>query len=80
MRDGLCQSGENKINRHLVADSMQVFPMSDNGKLYGAIQIGKHNFAPPGEAVSGLPASFMHMWLLENGEWKLSRVLSYDHH
>lgn len=80
MREGLCQSGENKVNRHLVVNSLQVFPMSDKGKIYGAIQTGKHNFAPPGQPANGLPANFIHLWLLVNGEWQLSRVLSYDHH
>jgi hypothetical protein len=80
LREGLCNTGNNIINRHLVADSLKVFPMFDNGKLYAAIQIGEHNFAPPGQPVNGLPAKFIHLWLLENGDWRLSRVLSYDHH
>jgi hypothetical protein len=80
MRKGLCQTGKNKINRHLIADSLQVYPLFDKGKLYGAIQMGEHNFAPPEEPVSGLPAKFIHMWLLVDEEWRLSRVMSYDHH
>jgi hypothetical protein len=25
-------------------------------------------------------AKFIHVWLLENGQWKFSRGISYDHH
>ena len=81
MQNGLCRSGKNEIRRHLVPNSLAVFPMYNNGKLYGAIQTGKHGFAPLGEEVSIAPASFMHLWLLgEDGEWRIARVLSYDHH
>jgi hypothetical protein len=80
MREGLCKGGKNKINRHLVEGSLQVFPMYNNGELYGAIQMGEHSFAPPGGKPTGLPAKFIHMWLVENGEWRISRVMSYDHH
>jgi len=80
MRTGLCRSGENEIRRHLIAESLQVFPMFDDGELYGAIQMGKHGFAPAGQKMQVEPARFMHLWLLVDGQWKISRVLSYDHH
>ncbi|GAA0858970.1 nuclear transport factor 2 family protein [Aliiglaciecola litoralis] len=81
LKNGLCQTGQNKIARHLVSGSLKVFPMYDQGELYGAIQIGEHNFAPSGEpVVVELPARFTHLWLLQDGEWRLARVLSYDHH
>lgn len=80
MRDGLCRTGKNEIRRHLVPNSLAVFPMHNNGILYGAIQTGKHGFAPSGEEVTIAPASFIHLWLLEDdGEWRIARVLSYDH-
>lgn len=81
MQNGLCSTGQNKIRRHLVPQSLAVFPMRNNGELYGAIQTGKHSFAPPGKEVTTPPAQFMHLWLLEeDGEWRIARVLSYDHH
>lgn len=80
MNSGLCKSGKNAIHRHLVTGSLAVFPMTDQGKLYGAIQMGEHQFSAPGEQPTAQPAKFIHLWLLDNGEWRLSRVLSYDHH
>lgn len=79
-QSGLCKGGTNKIRRHLVSGTLQVFPMADNGKIYGAIQVGHHQFAPAGETPKGLPARFIHLWLLKDEKWKISRVLSYDHH
>ncbi|MEQ8523163.1 hypothetical protein [Gracilimonas sp.] len=56
--------------------------MKDNGELYGAIQRGEHEFyiLEPGKEMykTGF-ARFTHLWLLEDGEWILKRVLSYDH-
>lgn len=79
LRNGLCRSGKNEIRRHLVTDSLAVFPMYNNGKLYGAIQTGKHMFAPAGVKPTADPASFIHLWLLADNEWKIARVMSYDH-
>jgi len=72
MRNGLCSTGINPTRRVLVERSLEVYPLGDSGFLYGAIQKGVHRF---GETT----AKFTHLWLLENGEWKLARVLSYDH-
>lgn len=81
MKNGLCRTGKNEIRRHLIPNSLAVFPMRNNGELYGAIQTGKHSFAPPGKEITTAPAQFMHLWLLEeDGEWRISRVMSYDHH
>jgi hypothetical protein len=64
--------------RELVRDSVKVYPLND----YGAIETGTHRFY----AVSkGKPnrltevAQFTHVWKDENGQWRLARVLSYDH-
>ena len=54
--------------------------MFDDGKLYGAIQMGEHGFAPKGQQLDSKPARFVHLWLLDNGQWRIARVLSYDHH
>lgn len=71
-----------KPSRELVEGSLQVFPLFSNGTLYGAIQMGVHEFY--GEQ-SGKPkyltstAKFTHLWIIEDGNWKLKRILSYDH-
>jgi hypothetical protein len=70
---GLCREGTPLVKRTLEEDSLQVFPMNSGGKLYGALQTGVHYFGEAGQA------RFTHLWLLESGEWKLARVISYDH-
>ena len=79
--NGLCQLPY-KARRELVQGSLQVFPMHNNGQLYGALQSGEHRFYakyPDKEEMLTSVAKFTHLWLLEEGEWRLSRVLSYDH-
>lgn len=81
IKDGLCLSPY-KSRRELIDSSLNVFPMERNGVLYGAVETGIHQFYEKNdntvEHLSGI-AQFSHLWLLENGEWMLSRCLSYDH-
>lgn len=72
IEDDLCRSGKNVITRVLDESSLDVFPMYDRGELYGAMQTGIHSFG-------STSARFMHLWMLDNDEWKLSRVMSYNH-
>ncbi len=72
IKDNLCSSGKNILTRVLDESSLEVFPLYKDDKLYGAIQNGIHNFAQT-------KASFSHVWLIKKGEWKLARVLSYNH-
>ena len=79
--NGLCKL-DYKARRELVEGSLKVFPMKNNGELYGAIQTGEHRFYakyPDQEEVLTSTAKFTHLWLLEDGGWRLARVLSYDH-
>lgn len=81
IRDGLCKM-DYKAKRELVVNSLEVYPLENNGVLYGAIQTGNHWFyALENDKPEYLTsvARFTHVWLLVNGEWKLSRGLSYDH-
>ena len=65
---------DNGVTRTLIPGSLEVYPMQS----YGAIQIGRHVFARKGEPGSEV-AKFVHLWKQENGVWRLSRVLSFDH-
>jgi hypothetical protein len=66
-----------KVVRDLVPGSLEVYPL--NG--YGAVEIGIHRFHPlgakPGE---GGDAQFIHLWQNTIGVWKVTRVISFDHH
>jgi hypothetical protein len=81
IRDGLCTLPY-KPRRQLIETSLEVYPLKRDGTLYGAVQMGEHQFfAAEKDKPEYLTstAKFTHLWLLENGSWKLSRVLSYSH-
>src|SRR6267154_1958654 len=66
----------NKIRRDLIAGSLEVYPI----KNYGAIEIGSHRFCHDENGKQDCGTfKFVHVWKKENGEWKISRVVSYDH-
>ncbi|MCM8568247.1 nuclear transport factor 2 family protein [Gramella jeungdoensis] len=82
VRNNICGNPDKKPIRKLRKGSLKVFPLYHNGKLYGAIQKGTHDFfikEPNKELYMTSKAKFTHVWLLENDEWILKRVLSYDH-
>ena len=64
------------LKRMLVTGSTEVFPI----KNYGAVQTGRHKFC---NKVNGKEEcatfKFTHLWKNDNGTWKISRVISYDH-
>jgi hypothetical protein len=67
-----------KVRRELVSGTLQVYPMHG----YGAIEMGVHRFHHP-KAEDTEPvgeAKFVHLWQNKDGAWKITRVLSYDHH
>jgi hypothetical protein len=67
-----------KVTRELVAGTIQVYPM----KGYGALEVGVHRFHHPGheEEIGVGEANFIHLWQCKEGAWKITRVISYDHH
>ncbi|HEV8285357.1 MAG TPA: nuclear transport factor 2 family protein [Chitinophagaceae bacterium] len=78
LKSNFCGEKNWKLRRKLVKGSLRVCAINN----YGAIQIGEHRFyitenGQP-EKQSGV-AKFAHIWKRENGEWKISRILSYDH-
>ncbi|MNJ85485.1 hypothetical protein D3C87_29600 [compost metagenome] len=82
LKTGLCKSpGTYQSRRELISGSTKVFPLYENGKLYGAIQYGEHRFyeSMNGKERFASTAKFTHVWILENGTWKLNKGLSYDH-
>ena len=67
-----------KVTRVLVPGSLEVYPLKD----YGAVEIGVHRFHHPGkEDAEGVgEAKFIHIWQNQDGVWKITRVISFDHH
>ncbi|MCP9201009.1 nuclear transport factor 2 family protein [Gramella sp. GC03-9] len=83
VRNNICSNPDMKPIRKLVPGSLEVFPLYDNGELYGAIQKGIHDFyiqEPEKELYKTSSAKFTHVWVRDNDKWMLKRVLSYDHH
>ena len=80
--NNICGPGDKKPIRKVDTESLEVFPMSSDGKLYGAIQTGIHHFYLRENGKEDLwtsTAKFTHLWILEKEIWKLKEVLSYDH-
>jgi hypothetical protein len=78
----LCSNPDRKPIRQPIKDSMHVYPLHNEGVLYGAIQIGTHEFfirEPGVELYKTSIARFNHLWILNGKEWQLKRSQSYDH-
>jgi ketosteroid isomerase-like protein len=67
-----------RVSRELVPGSLQVYYM----KGYGAVEMGVHRFHHPGheDTESVGEGKFIHLWQYKDGAWKITRVISYDHH
>jgi len=76
LRTGMCGRVE-RLRREPIAETVKVFPMNN----YGALISGEHIFYVNDgkkETPDGY-GKFAQLWKFENNEWKMSRVLSYDH-
>lgn len=81
VQNGLCKLPYKPI-RTLNQSSTSIYPLHINDTMYGAIQNGEHSFyALEGSNQKYLTsnAKFTHVWVIENGEWKLRSVLSFNH-
>lgn len=61
--------------RERIDGSVQVYPVKD----FGAIEQGVHRFCQIDTGSCDGMADFVIVWRLENGEWRITRVLSYGH-
>lgn len=71
-----------KASRSLDYNSVKLHLLRKQGELYGVLQSGSHSFyaesaQSPKHKTS--TAAFHHLWIKTNGDWKLKRVISYDH-
>ena len=64
------------LRRDLVPGSMEVYPIKD----YGAIETGLHRFCHEENGKQDCGTfKFLHIWQKKDGQWKVTRVASYDH-
>ena len=76
LRKNIC----GKVRRDPVPGSLEVYPL----KGYGVVATGLHRFCDSRkhhicrEGNSG-DAKFVTLWRKQNGRWRMSRVVSYDH-
>ncbi|RED18906.1 uncharacterized protein DUF4440 [Flavobacterium cutihirudinis] len=82
VKKNICSGGAQKPIRKVKPESLEVYPLYDNGKLYGVVQNGIHDFyireANKPDVLTG-EAKFTHVYLLINNDWILKEVLSFDH-
>jgi hypothetical protein len=66
----------NQLRRELVKGSLEVYPIPG----YGAMEIGEHRFChTENDKLDCGTFKFVHIWQKKDGQWKISRVVSYDH-
>ena len=76
--NGLCGNENVRLRREAVDGSVHVYPLNN----FGAIITGEHVFylKETGKDEKLIEkAKFTHVWKFENEQWRMSRVLSYDH-
>ncbi|HVF27111.1 MAG TPA: nuclear transport factor 2 family protein [Pyrinomonadaceae bacterium] len=76
MKKNLCGDGSNRVRRELVKGSLEVHSINN----YGAVEIGEHRFyltqKGQKEKLDGI-GKFVNLWQKKDGQWRMSRVLSY---
>ena len=82
IKKNLCGNPQFGLRREAVHGTVNVYVLNKNNIPYGAIISGQHVFYVrqngQKEFLDGL-ARFSQLWILKDGSWKMSRILSYDH-
>lgn len=67
---------DSKLTRQLVKGTLEVHPIKD----YGAIEIGTHQFRHMENGKEEIGTfKFLMIWQKKEKQWRISRVVSYDH-
>lgn len=67
---------ENRLTRKLVKGTLEVHPIKD----CGAIETGTHEFRHMENGKEEIGTfKFLMIWQKKDNQWKISRVVSYDH-
>ena len=65
-----------KLTRQLLKETLEVHPLKD----YGAIEIGTHQFRHIENGKEEIGTfKFLMIWQKKDNQWRISRVISYDH-
>jgi hypothetical protein len=64
------------FTRQLIPGSLKVYPIKD----FGALSQGVHRFCQLDSGKCEGAADFAIVWRLRDGQWQITRVLSYGHH
>mgnify|MGYP006200481659 CR=1 FL=1 len=76
MLDNTRQYACGRFTRELVPGSLRVYPIKD----FGAIAQGRHRFCQVSSGACEGIADFTMVWRLQaDGQWRITRVLSYGH-
>ncbi|EDP98347.1 nuclear transport factor 2 family protein [Kordia algicida OT-1] len=69
MKNNICD----KVTRTLIEGSVEVYPIAG----YGAVQMGEHKFFNKLEPTAkSIPSKFVTIWKNDNGNWKMTRIVS----
>ena len=84
MEKNICGNPTRTYQRKLVPESVELYPLYNNGELYGMIHRGKHEFFVKEKnshtkfTKTG-SALFSSLWIKIDGKWLLKRTYSYHH-
>ncbi len=64
------------LTRTPIIESIEVYPI----KNYGAIETGKHVFCHTEDGkLECATFKFVHIWENKSGQWKVAKIITYDH-
>lgn len=77
-KTGLCGNPDFRLRRVALEGTVNVFPLNNYGGLISGEHIFYINQKGKPEYLDGY-GKFVQLWRNENGTWKMSRIISYDH-
>jgi hypothetical protein len=82
IRKNLCNGSGPHLRRDPLPETTHLSLLENGSDIYGAVLTGEHLFfaIEPGQPPRpDSHARYVHLWLKIDGEFKMARVLSYDH-
>lgn len=82
IKNNLCSNTNFKIRREIIPNTIEFYTLKKDNIIYGVILSGEHYFYitqnGQKESLDGR-ANFTHLWLLKDKQWKMTRILSFNH-